>query len=374
MKNDSPDWLELIGVIYDAALDDALWTPAIKGIMEQVGASQSWMITPIIAQADSPQMLAQHAAEDLWPLYMAYYWQRDQWGQNGARMGLLRSGTLFHGDEAIPRNEFRHTEIYEDLLKPRDIEIFLCATLFGGTPEQPTPTCLSLFRRPGAEAFSSRDEQIVQHLLAHLQRSLRIRWRMGQQNEARCLREAALDRMAQAVALLDEQGRLLFANSRAEAVFRAGDGLAVVNGRLTATGPQGNGRLQEALRRALLGSGSSVRLDAGTGQPCRVATFCPLRVPSLDVSAKTRVLVLIASPAQPAADGLPAFAALYGLTPAETRVLGLLLEQRGTQDIADALNIRIKTLRIHLSNLYAKTGTASQRELVAFFLAHPISA
>jgi hypothetical protein len=46
--------------------------------MEQIGASQSWLINPIFDPATSfPQLLACHVAEDLWPLYTAYYWQHD---------------------------------------------------------------------------------------------------------------------------------------------------------------------------------------------------------------------------------------------------------------------------------------------------------
>jgi hypothetical protein len=34
-------WSDLLGAVYDAALDDTLWTAAIQRIMDRVGASQS---------------------------------------------------------------------------------------------------------------------------------------------------------------------------------------------------------------------------------------------------------------------------------------------------------------------------------------------
>jgi DNA-binding CsgD family transcriptional regulator len=101
------------------------------------------------------------------------------------------------------------------------------------------------------------------------------------------------------------------------------------------------------------------------------ATFSPLRLANPNAPAAPRILVPIATPDQASTDGLPRFARLYRLTPAETRVLQYLLEQRNTQEIAETLTIGIKTLRTHLSNLFAKTGTATQRELVRFFPAHP---
>lgn len=370
MSGNPPDWHELIGAIYDAALDDALWTPAIGQVMEQVGASQSILFSPIVdAQASRPLILNRHIPDDYWELYKAHYWQCDVW--TPLVMEAERQGHrgVVHGDRLMHRAKFRRTEYFQDYLRPLGIEAMLGATVLDGLASHSPPrTQLGLFRAPGAESFGEREERLFGDLLPHLQRALAIRWRMAECHETRLLQEAALDRMAQAVALLDERGRLLFANRRAEAIFRAGEGFTVVNGRVAVAGVHDSGSLREALRRAVSGVGSTLRLQP-PGQPAWVATFSPLRVPGSATGA--RILMLMASPGRPAADGLPAFAALYRLTPAETRVLAHLLEQASTQDIAAALHISIKTLRIHLSNLFAKTGTANQRELLRFYLGHP---
>jgi DNA-binding CsgD family transcriptional regulator len=191
--------------------------------------------------------------------------------------------------------------------------------------------------------------------------------RIGARNGELSLREAALDCMAQAVALLDAGGKVLFANRHAEAIFRAGNGLAAVNGHLAATDAQSASWLKEALRLAASGQGSSARLHDAAGQPAWVATFCPA-----DTQRSSRNASPHPSPVlQPQPPRRRRLAGLYRLSPAETRVLQHLLDQKSTQDIADALHISIKTLRTHLSNLFVKTGTTGQRELVRFYLAHP---
>jgi DNA-binding CsgD family transcriptional regulator len=68
---------------------------------------------------------------------------------------------------------------------------------------------------------------------------------------------------------------------------------------------------------------------------------------------------------------LGGFAKLYRLTSAETRVLEQLLVKENTQEIAEALQISIKTLHTQLSALFAKTQTKNQRELVKYYLSHP---
>jgi DNA-binding CsgD family transcriptional regulator len=50
-----------------------------------------------------------------------------------------------------------------------------------------------------------------------------------------------------------------------------------------------------------------------------------------------------------------------------------LLVKESTQEIAETLQISIKTLRTQLSALFAKTQTKNQRELVKYYLSHPMA-
>jgi DNA-binding CsgD family transcriptional regulator len=52
------------------------------------------------------------------------------------------------------------------------------------------------------------------------------------------------------------------------------------------------------------------------------------------------------------------------LTLAERRVLRAVAQGLGPQDAADALGVSLTTIRTHLQNLFAKTGTTRQADLV----------
>lgn len=375
MTSKRSNWHHLVGSLYDAAMDDTLWTSAVAEIMEQVGADQAALFSLNAGlNAYEPELLNQYVSDDVWNLYQAYYWQRDVWTQRMQITGQLKQGGIVHGDGLIERREFRRTEIYADYAKPNDVEVLMCALLFdGNTPGDPPMMALNLYRPPNSAAFGKHEEALLCGLIPHLQRALRIRWRMGRQNEERSLREHALDHMGQAVALLDESGGVLFANRRAENIFRDGGGPISKNNRFTAAGASGANDIREALRQAASGIGGSMRLaNPGTGRQW-VITFSPLRIAGAASNQSARILALIAEPARTPAGALPQFAALYRLTPAETGVLEQLLMQESTLAMADALGISIKTLRVHLGNLFAKTHTANQRELVRFFLNHPAS-
>lgn len=59
----------------------------------------------------------------------------------------------------------------------------------------------------------------------------------------------------------------------------------------------------------------------------------------------------------------------WELTVAEARVAAQISLGRGIDEVADRLNVTRETVRTHLKRIFAKTGTSSQAELVAFISA-----
>src|SRR5262249_12912987 len=55
---------------------------------------------------------------------------------------------------------------------------------------------------------------------------------------------------------------------------------------------------------------------------------------------------------------------LYKLTPTELRVLFAVVQVGGVPEVAEALGIAESTVRTHLQQLFAKTGTKRQADLV----------
>ncbi len=63
----------------------------------------------------------------------------------------------------------------------------------------------------------------------------------------------------------------------------------------------------------------------------------------------------------------------FGLTPAEARVAGLLMQGRSVEELASALGIAANTARNHLKRLFSKTATKRQGELVRLLWCSPAS-
>ena len=56
---------------------------------------------------------------------------------------------------------------------------------------------------------------------------------------------------------------------------------------------------------------------------------------------------------------------LFGLTPAECAVAFALLEHEKLSDVAEARKVSVETIRMHVKNIFLKTGISSQKKLLS---------
>jgi len=174
-----------------------------------------------------------------------------------------------------------------------------------------------------------------------------------------------LDRLSTAVWVVDEGARVLHANEAAQSLLRRNGPLRVVRGQLTSPLPAEASLFSLAVREAASGDFSrstqpaTIPLGDGNAGLGLIATVVPLRegAPAGDAA-------FAQDPADAPRTALHAFATLHGLTPGELRCLGVIALGRNVPEAAAALGIAPTTARTHLNNIFAKTGTASQVELV----------
>jgi DNA-binding CsgD family transcriptional regulator/PAS domain-containing protein len=367
---------ELVGLIYDAGMEPAAWRRFLECFSEAMHSTGSLLFvhdfgTGHSTTASSPNrsFVAQaRTDEDFLESLQKEFGHSNVWLQNAKRYG---EGIPVISSQLYPDADLPKTEFFNGWLKPQDYFYSIGGAIL---QQGDVSVRVTTLRSRRAGIYTESEIALYRRLMPHLQRALRIHWRLSLEQEMRSLREHALDRMNQAVALLDGDGKVLFANRQAEAIFREGSGPLVINQRLTAAGAQDAAVIRESLYQARQGSGGSMEVKGiGTGQRWMI-TFIPL--PSAfaqTLTEEARIMALLAEPGKLATGNLGSFAKLYRLTPAETRVLEQLLVKESTQEIAEALQISIKTLRTQLSALFSKTQTKNQRELVKFYLSHPIT-
>lgn len=188
---------------------------------------------------------------------------------------------------------------------------------------------------------------------------------------------AAVNMSDVGILLVNRHGQLLFANDPAEALLATGDGIrrrgrilsgasltdtlrlqAAIDHVITAdeepgrTGPTPVVALSRKSRRSLLAAVVGTQAQAGqAGQAGESAAIVYLCDPDQNLTALV----------EPACK-------LYGLSPVETRLACLLSGGISLTDAADAMHVREQTARSYLKQVFLKTETNRQAELVWLLL------
>jgi DNA-binding CsgD family transcriptional regulator len=186
----------------------------------------------------------------------------------------------------------------------------------------------------------------------------------------------ALDCLGVGVALTSKARQLLFANQTASRILEAGDGLDLTSGVLSTMEHPGNPPwdplqpLKPHPSRRVQNGGRDI-LMAAVRRSGRKPLTLMIRRPSDFSSAQEHepvFLIFVLDPERSvrvAEDGLRQ---LYGLTPSESRLANLLMEGHPFDACCKALQIRPSTARMHLSNLFAKTGVQRQGQLISLLV------
>ena len=369
--------VDLVGDIYQAAWEPSGWEVLLGKIASVLKADAGVLFTPAEGMQERFLFVNHRLPEDWMRLYGEYYWQHDVWTVSAQQKNFLHQGAQAAGQELVASRELKGTEFYNDFLIPCGVEQTLATILFDDTATDLVPrTHLSFLRAPGREDFCEEDKALVGRLMPHFQRALVIYWQAARTKLQQLASESALDRLGQGLVLFGKNGKAVFVNGSAEKLFATADGLTLKNG-VMGVRSSDSGMLDALITRAVAGVGGALLVQRPSGKPPYNLIASPLaesdrfaHLPGLPAAA-----VLILDPAQSRpAESLLAFARIYHLTLAETRLLELLMQNLLPKQIAAKLNLSIHTVRSQLSSLYAKTGAKGQREVIALVLRTTLAA
>jgi PAS domain-containing protein len=242
--------LDLIGQVYDAALDESLWAGLAEPITATFGSPSANVFTTSPA---SIVMLTRTANVDaVAKEYEAYYYQRDLWVQ---RVLGHRLGTVVDSGDLIADVELENSEFYCDYLRRADM-FYVLGSVFPVSNGE--IGALGIHRPRGASSYERSDKVLVSTFLPHLRRALQIRQRLVRPPIGLQADLAALDRSQLATAVVARDGRILYANPIAERLLRLQDGIMTVGGRIATRGRQAQDRLSALVHDAV---------DSASGKP-----------------------------------------------------------------------------------------------------------
>ncbi|MBI3707469.1 MAG: helix-turn-helix transcriptional regulator, partial [Proteobacteria bacterium] len=241
------------------------------------------------------------------------------------------------------------------------------------TPE--SITVVTVLRAERAGLVTEADKRVFTRLMPHVRRAIDIHRRFYGIQLQRDGTLRALDALNVGILLTDRSSRVMFANGVAEAILRRGDGLTMIRGQLRAVKPADTERLaglikgaaQTTIRRGEQ-AGGIMALPTSAGHPVTILVSPSPRLGLLEPAA----LVFISEPQ----DSLPIearhVALQYGLTSSEARLLRALVDGKRLMEHAEDAGITLNTAKTHLKQVFAKTGSRRQADLIRKFLADPV--
>jgi DNA-binding CsgD family transcriptional regulator len=264
-------------------------------------------------------------------------------------------------------DSFKTSTYYDEFVRPQGW-VNLVAT--GLVRQSNAFALLALTRSPDAAWLGPKEWQLLESLAPHLQRAAAVHALLARTRAtANSLAAAA----GFAVFLLADGCRVLFANTKAEDLVRRRMGLRYECGQLAAATPALTHRLQALARAGSWpgrGQGGTIELRRGENCPTLFAHVIPLaasRAAAVFDIDRPAAAVFVVDPAAGLGAQIERFAANFGLTGAEARVLAEIIGGDGVRAAAAKLNMAEATARSHANRILSKTGTSRQTELIRRF-------
>ena len=235
-------------------------------------------------------------------------------------------------------------------------------------------TWLCLTRPVNRAAFNPGHHATFEHLLPHFRRSLGLRSALIRDRTSHTTLIDIMDMLPVAMLRVDGKGYVHFKNLAAEELLADEGGIVLRRDGTLAASTSG---ATEHLRRMISKAADRVCAPSASGARClvprgtgRLPLICVLyrvegNTADPDGRGDPTVAIAIKDPQASVSDGIEAFQAAFGLTKAEARLIGLLLEGRGLFEAAGHLGITKNTVRTHMRNIYGKVGMHRQTDLIS---------
>jgi DNA-binding CsgD family transcriptional regulator len=360
---------QVIGDIYDASLDPALWPTAIESICGYVGAASASL----------------HSQDSITRATDALFW----WGRASTaphyfkvyletygKINPIFPGIIFFDVErpvAVPDviscEEFVRTRFFREWLAPQSLTDGLFSNLEKGA------TSCALFTAMRHAEHGQVDDRMRRRfelITPHVRRSMLIGKVIDLHRVEAAVLADSLDELASGVLIVDATGRIIHANASAHRLIAEANVLRATNGRVAAFDLEGTRNLLDVFTAAQAGDaavgkrGIAIPLTARTGERY-VAHVLPLTSGArrkAGVSYAATAAMFIREAALDLPSPPEAIAGQFKLTPAEVRVLFAIVEIGGVPEVAPVLGIADQTVKSHLHRIYEKTATKRQADLV----------
>ena len=279
-------------------------------------------------------------------------------------------GRVITGDELISHSDLRRTDFYRGFLQPRGLLHRLCGVV---AQRASGAHLVSVYRAADQDAFDAREQAELKILLDHITLSLESHWRWQEADDLARALLALTDHDANPVVMVTADAEPIYRNPAADHLLHLGVGLRLDGTRLVAASHADQRLLRETIARVAQSDPAHVGAS-----PSVVTLACAPPMPPVVVVVRAagpvfmreagvrRGLVIVTVRGGHALHDPAscAFARQYQLTAAQAKVSALVFAGQPLSTIAHSLNVSDNTVRSHLKQIFQKTDTHGQMDLV----------
>src|SRR3989338_750044 len=218
--------LKLVGMVYDAALDEHKWLTFLEAFTHAVGGCSA-MLRSADLQAGKAGFVASVGYDSAWQTaYCNHFVKLDCYNHV---MNQYAPGKIILSDQHMDQTELRKSEYYNDYLRPQDkVHAFGVFLIKEGSRS----LVFAAQRDKRAGAFGEEQARLMGILAPHVTRAVQVHRRIGSLTVEKEWALGALDQLRMGVILTNRSGTPLFVNRAAEQMLAPGQGINTHQGRL----------------------------------------------------------------------------------------------------------------------------------------------
>jgi DNA-binding CsgD family transcriptional regulator len=357
--------LPLIERIYEAALEPSRWQEFVAGLSAALRGAPVGFALQLPGFPVTGVFYSSGLSDEMLPTFIGHAVRGLPWEEARRRNFIGRFGL---STEVISDEQLRESDFYREVMVPQGLGPYgpmgHTLALDAGKPA----SGMAIFSTPATGPFTESDLEFGNLLVPHLAMSYRL---LTDNRRHQALADA-IDRFPTGVALLDAHGHVLLANRGAKQIFDLDDGIALDGTALRAASSADDAALRRAIASTVEAAVANRLIETAvlsvtrrSGSRPFPVLVSPLRPHSGEPTWTDAVVVIYVSDLETGVlRRREALRELYGLTEAETQLVELLCQGSSLDEAAGARGVTMNTARSQLKQVFAKTHTSRQSELV----------
>ncbi len=362
---DSARIQDTIGILYESALIPEMLGEALSAMVDLLDGDTCHLVGWDRETGIPSLSVSAGLAPDIGPGYAAHYAHIDP--RRSLSM-TMAPGQILACHEHFDTRFVSSNEFYQDYLLP---QVGLHHLLGAGDliAESGQLVLIGFQRHVGHRHFNDEEIRLLEQLLPHLQRTLRLREKLALASDTATCAETTLENAHLATILLTSAGKVLWSNRYAESLLSKGVWIHQSNARLRARDAAQDNALQTAIRNtARHGQPANLNLGNAPSHCCLTLLNVSRR---LSDHVDGHVLVLISVSGGRRIASVQQLMDLFRLSPAEARLTRALAQGESVERYADQEGLKRSTIKTQLTSALTKTGMRGQKDLIRLVIDLP---